>query len=305
MTSTTCPFARAIALTVAMAAPGCFWTVDGDDDDANVDTGDDGPDDDGDDDDGDDDGADVTGGDALECSEDFTLAGTVEGEDAAFPVDVHDTTFYNVSLEEVVFEQVDFELMEQMGLSPEDPEDRTRFAYFSKGFELRNLYTETVSGSYDGFGLLPKMGHDVSIAFFDLSVHDVQPGTEVAVFDASSIEAARDSGDRDMLATELRVLIDEMRGNGKPDLVVTYAPDRSDELVGNAIWIAMLSPNGRFATSGTGSYHDMLDAASDPIPAMAYPMQDIAAVSITIDVAFAEGESFSVDAECMPVLISG
>jgi hypothetical protein len=295
----------ATALAFALFTPGCFWTVDGDDDEP-ADTGDD--DDDGNDDDDandDDDGADVTGGDANVCTEDFTLAGTIEGEDAAFAANVHDTTFYNVSLEEVVFEQIDFELMEALGLSPEDPEDRARFAYFSKGFELRNLYTETIDEYYDIFELLPKTRHDVSIAFFDLSAHDVQPGTDVAVFDASSIEPVRASGDRDALGAELRVLIDDMRSNGQPDLVVTYAPDRSDELVGNALWIAMLSPNGRFATSGVGSFHELLDAQGEPLSQMTYPMEGIEAVSITVDVAFASGESLSVDAECMPVAISG
>jgi hypothetical protein len=293
----------ATALAFALfAPPGCLWTVDDDDDDG-ADTGDDG--DDEEDDDNDDDGADVTGGDANACTEDFSLAGTIEGEDAAFAVNSHDTTFYNVSLEEVVFEQIDFELMEALGLEPEDPEDRARFAYFSKGFELRNLYTETLDEYYDVFEILPKMGHDVSIAFFDLAAHDVQPGTDVAVFDASSIEPVRASGDRDALGAELRVLIDEMRSNGKPDLVVTYAPDRSDELVGNAIWIAMLSPSGRFATSGLGRFHELLDTQGEPMSQMIYPMAGIDAVSITVDVAFAADESFAVDAECMPVLISG
>ena len=294
---------RAAILASSLCASGCFWT-DSDADDPDADTGD--ADDEADPQDGDDDDADDTGDVdvGLACDPSFALAGTLDGIDAADAAPSPDTTFYNRSLEEVVFGQVDFALMEELGLSAEDPEDRERFAYFSAGFELRNLYTEYLDDDYVA-GLLPRIGSDVSIAFFDLAAHDVQPGTPVAVFDASPIEAVRNSGDRDALAAVIRELVDDMRTNGQPDVVVTFAPDRSDESLAEAIWIAMLSPNARFATAGTATYHSLVDLDGTSMTELAYPNQSIAAISIDVDASFSEDEPFTVAATCLPVTTSG
>jgi hypothetical protein len=306
---------RPAAILVSLGAGGCFWTIEDDADEPSADSGgeDDGDDAGGDDEGGDAEGGDDDGGDAdetgdgggvLDCDASWELEGVVSGVDAAFDGYWVDTTFYNTSLEEVVLSEIDFELMEAMGLDPEDPEDQDRFKWFSAGFELRNLYTEYLD-EYHFEGFLPKTGRDLSIAFFDLAESEVQPGTAVAVFDVSAIEPPRDADDLDALGAILRELIDEMRGNGQPDAVITFAPDRSDETIGEAIWIAMLSQSGRFASSGTATFHSLVDELGEPMAELAYPNVGIGAVSISVDAAFGDGESLQLDAACLPALISG
>jgi hypothetical protein len=201
-----------------------------------------------------------------------------------------------------VLGEIDFELMEQLGLDPEDPEDRERFAYFFAGFELRNLYGEQLDEAYGG--ILPKTGRDLSIAFFDLSAHDVQPGTPVAVFDVSPFEAVRNSGDRDAISTMLRELVDEMRDNGQPDAVVTFAPDRSNESLAEVVFISMLSPNARFAASGSASFHSALDLGGAPLEELSYPNHELGTVSIAFEAEIGGG-MVSLDASCLPTIISG
>ncbi|MCA9710439.1 MAG: hypothetical protein KDK70_31655 [Myxococcales bacterium] len=251
------------------------------------------------------DGADETAGEAggnPACSASHQLTGSVDGVSAAYDGYLVDTTFYNTSLEEIVLSEIDFEIMEQLGLEPEDPEDQERFKYFSSGFELRNLYMEQLDESYGGF--LPKTGRDLSVAFFDLSTHQVQPGTPVEVFDVSPFEAIRNSGDRDAIATMLREMVDQMRSNGQPDAVITFAPDRSDESIVEVVFISMLSPNARFASSGTATFHSVLDASGQPLDALEYPNHDIDALSIEFE-AEIDGGPVTLEASCLPTLISG
>ncbi len=289
------------ALLGALGTGGCI-IVEGDaDDDTSGDTGND---DSGTDSGDDAESVDETGGGSGgSCSTLYALDGAVDGVESSFDGYQVDTTFYNTSLEEVVLGEIDFELMEQLGLDPEDPEDQDRFKYFFAGFELRNLYVESLDSTYPG-GILPKTGRDVSVALFDLSAHDVQPGDTVQVFDASSFEAVRNSGDRDAIATALRELIDQMRSNDQPDAIVTYAPDRSDESIAEVIFISMLSPHARFGASGTASFHSLHAADGTPMETLSYPNQDIGTMSIDFQAEIG-GETVTLEASCLETVISG
>ena len=287
------------AALAAILAPGCFIVDDGEDDavgGTDGETGADGADE------GVIGGLDESGDDGgtASCSTDFALAGVVEGVDADFDGYSVDTTFYNTSLEEVVLDSIDMEVMEAMGLDPDDPEDEARYNYAIRGFDLRNLYTEYV----DTGGILLTPGRDISIAFYDLSDHEVQPGTEIDVFDMSPLQAVRNGGDSEALGNVLRELIDEMRTNDKPDVVVTYAPDRSGESLGEQIFIALLSPNARFGTDGVGTFHSLTSFGGGALDSLAYPVSDVGTTSITIDTTIA-GAPFSVDSDCLPTAVSG
>lgn len=289
-------FAAALA---AALAPGCLWDTEASDDagaaadGSGDDTGDDGDQDDG---------ADAPV-EAPACAMDYELDGVVAGRDAYPAGYAVDATFYNASLEEIVLGEVDFELMAAMGLDPQDEGDQDRFAYFVSGFDLRNLYTEHLGTDHIP-GILPKVGRDLSIALYDLTAHDVQPGTPIAVFDASGIDALRDAGDLDALGALLRTLIDDMRSNGRPDAVITFAPDRSQESLVEAIWIAMLAPGARFAAGGTASFDSPLDDRGSPIEAFVYPVAGVTALSLSLDATFLDG-TLSLDAECLHLQISG
>lgn len=289
------------ALAAALGTGGCFWDVDGDGPGGDTDPG---ATDSADGADGAD-GVDETAGDEGEdavCITAYELIGSVDDVDASYSGYRVDTTFYNTSLEEIVLGEIDFEIMEELGLHPEDPEDQDRFKYFFAGFELRNLYIEELNETYGG--ILPKTGRDVSVVFFDLSAHDVQPGTSVAIFDVSPFEAVRNSGDKDAISTQLRAMVDEMRSNGQPDAVVTFAPDRSGETIAEVIFISMLSPNARFAASGTATFHSVIDGSGQPLEELEYPNHEIAAMSIDFEAEFSES-TVTLDASCLPTLISG
>jgi len=243
-------------------------------------------------------------GESQFCDRDVDIRGQVSGTDVALDEYKVQSVWFNTSLEEQALSDVDREMMDEMGLDDQDQADVERFLYFTKNYDLRNLYIEQLSETEYG-ALGAKIGKDLGIYFFDLADYEVQPGAPIAVFDVSAVEAPRDAGDTDALGEVLRQLIDEMRDNGRPDAIVAFAPDRSEESEVESIFIEMLSPTARFATSGKATFRDVEDKAGNPVSTVAYPTDDIDNISFSADVTFGEGEHVVVQTECVLTSISG
>jgi hypothetical protein len=122
--------------------------------------------------------------------------------------------------------------------------------------------------------------------------------------DASGVAVARESGDTDALGAELRSVIDEMRENGHPDLIVAFDPDRSDEGQAQASLIDLFGESAEFADSGKGLFNGVLDSAGNELDALTYPVADLDSMSTQVDVTFGE-QVVSIDATCVVVNVSG
>lgn len=243
-------------------------------------------------------------GESEFCDRDVDIRGQVSGTDVYLEDYKVQSVWFNSSLEEQALSDLDREMMEQMGLDDQEQADVERFLYFTKNYDLRNLYIEQLTETEYG-ALGAKIGKDLGIYFFDLADHEVQPGTPIAVFDVSDVEAPRNAGDTEALGEVLRQLIDEMRDNGRPDAIVAFAADRSEETEAESIFIEMLSPTARFATSGTARFRDVEDLAGLPVSTLQYPTEDIDNISFSADVTFGEGEHVVVKTECVLTAISG
>jgi hypothetical protein len=243
-------------------------------------------------------------GESQFCDREVDIRGQVSDTDVYQEDYKVQSVWFNSSLEEQALSDLDREMMEQMGLDDQEQADVERFLYFTKNYDLRNLYIEQLSETEFG-ALGAKIGKDLGIYFFDLEDHEVQPGTPIAVFDVSDVEVPRDMGDTEALGEVLRQLIDEMRDNGRPDAIVAFAPDRSEESEAESIFIEMLSPNARFATSGTATFRDVEDLSGLPVSTLVYPTEDIDNISFSADVVFGEGEHVVVQTECVLTSVSG
>jgi hypothetical protein len=186
--------------------------------------------------------------------------------------------------DEWLLDELSREGMKWLGLDSDSLEDVARYRYFTHSFDLRVLKTEFAPGN------LALGGRDLGIYFYDLELHDVQPGVEVAVFDISSIEALREQGDLAALGDEVRRLLDEMRDNGQPDVIVAFNGDRSEEKLPYKLFINLLAPHTRFASSGSARYFDLWADEGTYLSSVEHPVNDVNAVSVEAEVAFGEAE---------------
>jgi hypothetical protein len=250
------------------------------------------------------------------CDREYTLDGELSGSNVSFDDYQVQAVWFNSSVEERLNDEVgalDIEIMEEMGLDPDSNEDILRYKYWIQAYDLRFLFIEQLSST--DFGALgSEIGRDLGFYFFDLNAHEVQPGTEVAVFDISSIEPLRDSGDTEALGNEIRNLVDTMQNNGQPDLIVAYSPDRSGENVLRSALINIFSANARFASSGSASFQEILDAYGDSVSSLGYPPADLDSLGLDANIQFNGGQTLlegeeaeSLDAElsCAVLQISG
>lgn len=224
------------------------------------------------------------------CEHRLEVAGEVAGERVASDGYTQDTTWFVYAYDDWALDAIGREGMARIGLDADSQEDVERYRYWTNAFDLRVLETERL-----GPGILPPIGHDLGIYFYDLERHDVQPGEEVQVFDLSSIEALRAAGDRAALGDEVRKLVDEMRDNEQPDVIVAFSSDRSQEMLPSKLFINLLSPTTRFASSGTARYFELWASSGKYLRTVRHPVRTVSAVSVEAQVTFGEDEVSIVD----------
>jgi hypothetical protein len=218
------------------------------------------------------------------CTPRLELEGQVDGTTISSDVYEQGTSWFVYAYDEWVLDQLSREGMKWLGLDSDSLEDVARYRYFTHAFDLRVLKTEFAPGN------LALGGRDLGIYFYDLELHDVQPGVEVEVFDISSIEALREQGDLAALGDEVRRLLDEMRDNGQPDVIVAFNSDRSEEKLPFKLFINLLAPHTRFASSGSARYFDLWADEGMYLSSVEHPVDDVNAVSVEAEVAFGEDE---------------
>lgn len=211
--------------------------------------------------------------------------------------------WFNTSAEEQALSSVDKSMMDNLGLDDGNEDDVERYRYWLSAYDLRLLFIEEQSEGELG-SLGAKFGKDLSIYFFDLAANQTQQGQAVQVFDMSPLVDARAEGDKDVLGQAIRDLVDEMRDNGKPDVVIGFAPDRSKEFQPEASLINLFSPNTTFAIRGQGSFSDLVDRNGDDVGTVSYPVENLDATSLDVSGTFEDG-AVSVEADCIGTTISG
>jgi hypothetical protein len=240
------------------------------------------------------------------CDREVLIDGKVAGKSVNYEDYEVQSVFFNTSFEEDALREadaIDREVMAELGLDPDDPEDLARYRYFTEAYDLRFLFIEQLD-STDYGSLGASIGRDLGIYYFDLAASGIQPDTAITVMDASGVAVARESGDTDALGAELRSVIDEMRENGHPDLIVAFDPDRSDEGQAQASLIDLFGESAEFADSGKGLFNGVLDSAGNELDALTYPVADLDSMSTQVDVTFGE-QVVSIDATCVVVNVSG
>ncbi len=250
-------------------------------------------------------------GESQYCDRVVDITGAVDGVDVAFDDYEVQSVWFNTSLEQELDKElssIDREIMEEMGLDPDNNEDVARYRYFNQAYDLRFLFIEQLSESDYG-ALGAEIGRDLGVFFFDLEPGNVQPDTDVAVFDLSPVEAPRDAGNKQALGNALRTALDTMRDNGKPDVLVAFAPDRSDEGQPRSTFINLFGESTRFASAGTARFGNGMTSAGEPLDAIEYPLTDVdnlgLSASVTIPGATLAGETVTIDADCVVVSVSG
>jgi len=252
-------------------------------------------------------GCSIDSGKSVYCDRDLVVTGTVDGVRTSSDDYSMQSVWFNTSIEEEAVSDLDRELMENMGLDPDDDEDVSRYVYFTQNYDHRVLLMEELSTTDLG-SLGGTIGKDLGTFFFDLEEEATQPETWVKVFDASPIEAPRDAGNLSALGDAIRDVIDEMRSNGQPDVLVAFSPDRSDETVAESSLIVLLSNTARYARSGQARFHEVISLTGDPVESIDYPTDDIDAMSLDSSVVFDDGDdadTVDVQATCLKVSVSG
>lgn len=246
-------------------------------------------------------------GESLYCDRQVVITGEVEGVSVGFDDYQVQSVWFNTSIEEAVEQELsslDREIMEEMGLDPDDSEDVERYRYFNQAYDLRFLFIEQLDeGQYGALGAT--IGRDLGVYFFDLAESEVQPGTSVEVFDLSSIEGPRDRGNRDALGEAMRTAIDTMRSDGKPNALVAFDPDRTDDGQPRSAFITLFAGGARFGTSGTASFGDGMDSSGAPLESIVYPLEDVDNLGLSVDATLSGGEVVTVEASCVVVDVSG
>jgi hypothetical protein len=247
-------------------------------------------------------GCKVDSGTSEYCERHTLLSGSAGGTDVGSEDYSVQVVWFNKSAEEQALSAVDKNMMASLGLDAASQEDVDRYFYWLSAYDLRLLFIEELSETEFG-SLGAKLGKDLSIYFFDLAANEVQQGEAVQVFDMSPLVEARASG-KSALGDAVRELVDEMRDNGKPDVIVGFAPDRSEEQQPEASLINLFSPNTVFATRGQGSFSELVDRNGDDVGTLAYPVQNLDATSLKVSGTFEDG-TVGVEADCIGTSISG
>ena len=255
-------------------------------------------------------------GKSAYCDRTHSLTGEISESQVDFDGYEIQAVWFNTSLEQRLTDEVsalDMEIMAEMGLDPSSNDDVMRYKYWIQAYDLRFLFIEQLSeGNYGALG--SEIGRDLGFYFFDLNAHEIQPGTQVAVFDISSIEPLRNSGDTAALGDEIRNLVDTMRDNGQPDLLVAYSPDRSGEDTFRSALINLFSANARFASSGSAEFVGVLDTVGNPVSSMPYPVSGLDSMGLRAELQFRGGqtlispedaETLTAELDCAVVQISG
>ena len=242
-------------------------------------------------------------GKSIYCDRDLAVSGAVNGVEVAEDDYSMQSIWFNSSVEEEAINDLDAAMMEEMGLDPDDPEDVTRYRYFTTAYDHRVLLVEELSNTDYG-SLGGETGKDFGVFFFDLEAHATQPGDAVAVFDASAIHTLRDAGDTGALGDAVRSILDEMQQNDQPDALVAFAADRSAESTVESTLIVLLSRNATYASGGSAVFHEVVSLDGDDVSSIRYPTDDIDAMSLSAGVTFG-ADTVSVDATCLKVGVSG
>lgn len=237
------------------------------------------------------------------CDRSLTMTGTVANTDISATDYEIQSVWFNQSLDEIILTELDEEMMERVGLDSDDQEDIARYKYFTYAYDLRFLFIQQLSETEYGV-VGADIGKDFSVYFFDLEEFETQPGTSLSIFDISSVVGPRDSGDLDLLGDTIRELVDTMQTNEQPDVLVAFAPDRSEEDDIESAFINLFSTHSQFATTGTASFHTIYDTAGNLLSELFYPYSDFDTMSLTLDGTFDEGEEANVEGDCIGVEVS-
>lgn len=232
------------------------------------------------------------------CTTDLRRSGTVAGASVDFP-SKPDTTWFNVSLEEVALNAIDKAMMEEAGLDTNDAADVRRFRYFSSGFDLRLLVGETPSpGNWFGKS-------DLGVYVFDLARSSTAPdATSIAVFDASAVRDARRSGDKALLGKTIRATVDAMKADPRPKAILAFAPDRNPESSVERAFINLFARDVHFATTGTVTIGNLRDATGASLGGARYPLRGVKTVDVSARGEMA-GSTVTVGGSCLELVISG
>ncbi|MEK7690777.1 MAG: hypothetical protein AAB425_07130 [Bdellovibrionota bacterium] len=176
-------------------------------------------------------------------------------------------------------------VMPLLGLDPTSESDLTDYRYFIWGYDYRMMFAETKElWQILTFALADRV-KEVMVIFFDVMEYKTEPGTEVSIYDISEFPTLRSnaqSGDLTALAalgSKIRTWIKDIRTNGKPDAIVAFAGDRSQESAVNRLFITLLSDQARFAKSGTAKFLAMTDSTGNLITDLDHTEEGIKKVS--------------------------
>ena len=237
----------------------------------------------------------------ADCDRILTVSGTINSVDASSDDYEKQMIWFNTDAEDLELAPSEERIMEQLGLSVDDNDDVERFLYWLESYDLRMLLVEKTNERYPDTRQY-KTNKNLSLFFFDLAHHNVQPNQEVEIFDISEIAELRGNEDKSVLASKVRQLIDEMRDNNKPDAIVGFSPDRSGEDSFASNLIVLFSPTAVYADSGTASFHDVHDHNGDPTSTVEYPSKQLDAMSMTFEAHF-DTDTVDVQAECFGIKV--
>lgn len=231
------------------------------------------------------------------CSTTLQRTGTVAGASLEF-ASKPDTTWFNVSLDEVALNAIDKAMMNETGLDTNDSADVRRYRYFVSGFDLRLLVGEDPSpGNWFGKS-------DLGVYVFDLARSSTAPEAgEIAVFDASAVREARRSGDKALLGKAIRETVDAMRADPRPKAIIAFAPDRNPESSVERAFINLFARDVHFATTGSVKLSDLRDASGATLTGPRYPLRNIDTIDVAARGQMA-GTPITVGARCLKVTIS-
>jgi hypothetical protein len=188
--------------------------------------------------------------------------------------------------------------MNEAGLDSDDINDVNRFKYFSNGFDFRLILGDEPSPR-NWFGK-----SDLSVYLFDVADMATAPGTEIAVFDASTVRDARLSGDKSRLASTLRATVDAMKAIRRPKAVIAFAPDRIPETSVERAFINLFARDVHFATTGSVTLSNLRGVTGAPLGPVVYPLRTVRTLDVKAQGAFTD-TPFTVNGSCLDVQISG
>lgn len=241
------------------------------------------------------------------CERGLEITGEVQG--SAMPAtdggedELRGSGWYNPSMNVDVMTTADEVVMTGMGLDPADEADVARYRFFALGADYGFAHAEERSMDDEVFGYRVK---DASAYYFDLTGHPADLDHPIPIVDMTAIAEARRAGDRDAVGDAFRAVIDEIRGNGHPDVVVAYAASRAREGLAGAISASFVSPTAQYATGGQAWIHDIRFHGTESVATIAPPLHVLDSLSVRVQPTFAEpGDTMRIEGSCMPVSMFG